>query len=256
MQDSGQPGDGRRRYRGADKAGQPGELANRHRRRMRGSRRLETPSPVKPEMQDLGRPGDSSEALRRKWRNGATRARRKPAARKDARFGATRRPFAGTAKGLKIRGNPENRRRRGRLGAEYGATRRRKPGQAGRCRGEATRNLIAKLNGACGRAVRRTNSAGQRVRARRSSAMRIFCARPAAQGGRAGAAPDAEARDVPGYRPGWPPRFRLLWQSRLNSRPRRGLRRDQLESGIRAISPNAVVFGAGAAALSLGGCPK
>ena len=29
--------------------------------------------------------------------------------------------------------------------------------------------------------------------------------------------------------------------------------RDQLESGIRAISPNAVVFGAGAAALSLGG---
>jgi hypothetical protein len=41
---------------------------------MRDSRRLETPSPVKPEMQNLGQLGNSSEALRRKWRNGATRS--------------------------------------------------------------------------------------------------------------------------------------------------------------------------------------
>jgi len=110
----GNPETGRRRYRGTEEAGQPVELANRHRRRMRDSRRLETPSPVKPEMQKLGQPGDSSEALRRKWGEGATWSSTKPATRKDARFGATRRSSAGTANGLKIRGNPEIRRRRGR----------------------------------------------------------------------------------------------------------------------------------------------
>jgi hypothetical protein len=130
----GDPEPGRRRYRGADEAGQPGELANRHRRRMRDSRRLEATSPVEPEMQNLGQPGGSSEALRRKWRTGATRNSME----------------TGSAGGCEIRGNPKIHRRHSQwtedsgrpedsspvrqMGAEYGATRKRRPGQAGRCR--------------------------------------------------------------------------------------------------------------------------
>jgi len=91
----GNPETGRRRYRGAEEAGQPAELANRHRRRMRDSRRLEAPPPVKPEMQNLGQPGNSSEALRRKWRNGATR-------------GSTE---TGNAEGCELRGDPKIHRR-------------------------------------------------------------------------------------------------------------------------------------------------
>jgi hypothetical protein len=47
---------------------------NRHRRRMRGSRRLGTPSPAKPEMQDEGKPEACIEsAARGSEENGATR---------------------------------------------------------------------------------------------------------------------------------------------------------------------------------------
>jgi len=143
----GNPETGRRRYRGTEEAGQPVELANRHRRRMRDSRRLETPSPVKPEMQKLGQPGDSSEALRRKWGEGATQSSTE----------------TGNAEGSEIRGDLKILRRHSQwtedsgqpgdssparqMGAGYGATRRRKPGQAGRSRGEATRRLIETLNG-------------------------------------------------------------------------------------------------------------
>ena len=64
----------RRRYRGTGDSGQPGESVNRHRRRMRDSRRLGDPSPAKPEMRDEGKPEACIEgAARGSEENGATR---------------------------------------------------------------------------------------------------------------------------------------------------------------------------------------
>jgi len=83
---------------------------NRHRRRMRDSRRLGAPSPAKPEIEDEGKPEawieSVAEEVRKTGRPGESL---KPAARKDARFEATRKSIAGTAKGPGKRGNPWNR---------------------------------------------------------------------------------------------------------------------------------------------------
>jgi hypothetical protein len=83
---------------------------NRHRRRMRDSRRLGAPSPAKPEIKDEGKPEawieSVAEEVRKTGRPGESL---KPAARKDARFEATRRSIAGTAKGPGKRGNLRNR---------------------------------------------------------------------------------------------------------------------------------------------------
>jgi hypothetical protein len=84
---------------------------NRHRRRMRGSRRLGAPSPAKPEMQDEGKPEACIESVARGEvrKTGRPGESPKPATRKDAKFGATRKSIAGTAKGLRKRGNLWNR---------------------------------------------------------------------------------------------------------------------------------------------------
>jgi len=137
---------GRRRYRGTENPGQPGELVSRHRRRMRDSRRLGPPPPVKPESRERGNP----KPVQRRGKRGGETGRpvtSQPAARKHAKVGATRRSIAGTANGLKIRGNPEIRRQRGRRMRGTG-----QPGDAllakPEDRGdEATLNLIWKLNG-------------------------------------------------------------------------------------------------------------
>jgi len=87
---------------------------SRHRRRMRDSRRLGTPSPAKPEVQNEGQPEDcirSAAGGVRKRGNSPNHLNRQRG--RHARVGATRGSMAGTTEGLKGRGNPELRRRRG-----------------------------------------------------------------------------------------------------------------------------------------------
>lgn len=87
---------------------------SRHRRRMRESRRLGAPSPVKPEVQNKGQPEDCIRSAAGGVRNRGNPGNRLNRQRgRHERVGATRGHMAGTAEGLKGRGNPELRRRRG-----------------------------------------------------------------------------------------------------------------------------------------------
>ena len=91
---------GHRRYRKAENLGQPSELVSRHRRRVRGSGRLETPSPVKPEMQAEGKPeayiGSAAGGREETGQPGALRARQRGRMRESGRLEDS---IAGTAKG-------------------------------------------------------------------------------------------------------------------------------------------------------------
>ncbi len=115
-------------------AGATRRPANRHRRRMRESRRLESPSPAKPD--DIGR-GVTQDRYREALRRGVTKRGDPPthANRQrgtHARFGDTRDSIAGIANGLKRRGNSHLRRRRGRRAQKAG-----QPEEAWRAKSDA-----------------------------------------------------------------------------------------------------------------------
>jgi len=109
-------------------SGQLEELAYRHRRKMRRSGRLDHPSPVKPEMQDEGKPKSYiGGAAGGRQATGKLETWLKPSIAEGMKFGVTRTFIAGTAEGPKPRGNPRHRTPAQEKGSAEGATRKRNP---------------------------------------------------------------------------------------------------------------------------------
>jgi hypothetical protein len=121
----------------------------RHRRKMREPGRLGTPSPAKPDASEQGATHVSErQALQGGVRNRGNLAYHANRQRlRHARFGDTRNSIAGTANGLKLRGNLQLRRRRGKRALKTG-----QPEDAWRTKADAsgsggTRSLIDRPKG-------------------------------------------------------------------------------------------------------------